>query len=1251
MRKLYAFLVTLLLVAVPAAFSQVSLYTFSQSNGTYTPITGGTVLATATGNATGAPSIDDSVFPLANGSFPFTFTFNGVGYTGCNVSSNGHISFGATATGTTNYTPISSTTAYAGAVSAFGGDINSFFNIAGQTGELRWEVVGTAPNREVVIQWSNFRPTFTNSTTNVYSFSMQIRLAETSNQVRVVYGGSLAYLVGSTTISGTRQVGLRGATNADFNNRTNATTTNYTASTAGGANTSTQAYNTNVTPPGMPSSGLTYTWAPPPPCTGVPSPGSISGPAAALCSGASATLTLSGYSAGVTGISFQWNQSSTPGGPYTPIPGATGTSYTYTTNATAYFTATVTCSNSGLSANTTQFTVNVNKPVHSNLSATPAVACSPGSSTLTGTVSGGITTGGSGIIVSSGAINLAIPDNNAAGINTSLTVPASTNIPTAADLKIRINASHTWLGDLKFTLTSPCGTTFLFDRPGFPAAIFGNSDNLGTSNVSPNPPPAIYTFDLAGATVIPETSTIPGFVPTGTYRPSDVSGVPHNWAGFTFPCTAAGTWTLNLSDNAGGDEGRLVDWAIIGPTSGNYTHTLTGPGTIGAGVFTGANNATATFNVTNVPAGTHTYTLTSTDVTGCSVSSPITFTVNPTPVVTLTPSSSTICAGAVQQITASTAPGITQTFSSGTISVVIPDNIPAGVNTAPIVLPSGVTVGSASQLRVRINLTHTWIGDLKFTLTSPCGTTFLFDRPGFPAAPAGNSMNFAGQYIFDLSAAAVLPEISLGSNVPVPTGNYRPSDAGGAAHNWAGLTFPCAATGNWVLNLSDNALGDNGTLTEWAILYDAPVPVVFSPATGLFTNSGATTQYIAGTPVTTVWASPATTTTYTATATLSGCNSAPVTHTVTVNQLPAITAQPVAPAAPVCPGFNVNFSVTATGAGLNYQWQVSTDNGTTWNDAVNGAQYINVTTATMTALNVQTSQSGYRFRVIVGGTCPPAVTSSPVTLVVATPPAITTQPASLTRCEGTSATFTVVATGVPTPTIFQWQVSTDGGTTYTNIATGTTASYTIAAVTNAMNNNRYRVIVTNNCGQSITSAAAVLTVNALSPVSITALPTRICLSDTLVALNATPVGGSWSGIGVSGFNFLPGITAVGTYNLTYTYVNPAGCTSSATVAAKVEDCPERIRLLREDGALLYPNPNSGQFFIKVNSTLYEYLGMTVYSTSGQRVYQRTFNGLVYGRVIPVNITHLPAGTYMVKVFYDDGENTGEKTFTVVVGRQ
>lgn len=240
-----------------SANAQVSSYTFAQSAGTYTPITG-TVLGTATGNTT-TTNLNSEVYPVT---LPFGFIFNGVSYTSLNVSSNGFITFGSTAPTTTNTTPINSTAVYEGAVSAFGRDISSFFDVNSRTGNIAWEVIGAAPNREVVIQWKDFKTNNTAAVTSVYSFSFQIRLQETSNVVKVVYDAG-SYLIGSTAVSSTVQVGLRGNSNTDFNNRLNLTTVEYINSAAGTANSSTQNFSTTNAIPGMPTAGLTYSWTPP----------------------------------------------------------------------------------------------------------------------------------------------------------------------------------------------------------------------------------------------------------------------------------------------------------------------------------------------------------------------------------------------------------------------------------------------------------------------------------------------------------------------------------------------------------------------------------------------------------------------------------------------------------------------------------------------------------------------------------------------------------------------------------------------------------------------------------------------------------------------------------------------------------------------------------------------------------------------------------------------------------------------------
>src|SRR5262249_8199285 len=67
------------------------------------------------------------------------------------------------------------------------------------------------------------------------------------------------------------------------------------------------------------------------------------------------------------------------------------------------------------------------------------------------------------------------------------------------------------------------------------------------------------------------------------------------------------------------------------------------------------------------------------------------------------------------------------------------------------------------------------------------------------------------------------------------------------------------------------------------------------------------------------------------------------------------------------------------------------------------------------------------------------VVIGPTTTATPTSPIITTQPANQSVTAGQSATFTAAASGNPTPTV-QWEVSTDGGTTWNAIggATSTT---------------------------------------------------------------------------------------------------------------------------------------------------------------------------------------------------------------------
>ena len=212
---------------------------------------------------------------------------------------------------------------------------------------------------------------------------------------------------------------------------------------------------------------------------------------------------------------------------------------------------------------------------------------------------------------------------------------------------------------------------------------------------------------------------------------------------------------------------------------------------------------------------------------------------------------------------------------------------------------------------------------------------------------------------------------------------------------------------------------------------------------------------------------------------------------LTVDGLPSITTQPTNQTVNV--GQTATFTVVATGsAPLSYQWQKNQVN-------IAGATSASYTTPATTS-----ADNGTSFRVMVTNPVT-SVTSNAATLTVNTGPSITKQPANQTVKVGQTATFTVVATGAA-PLSYQWQKN------QVNIAGATSASYTTPATTNADNLTSFQVIVTNPV-TSITSAAAILTVN--SPPTITAQPANQSVAVgqtatfTVVASGTAPLTYQW----------------------------------------------------------------------------------------------------------------------------------------------
>ena len=189
------------------------------------------------------------------------------------------------------------------------------------------------------------------------------------------------------------------------------------------------------------------------------------------------------------------------------------------------------------------------------------------------------------------------------------------------------------------------------------------------------------------------------------------------------------------------------------------------------------------------------------------------------------------------------------------------------------------------------------------------------------------------------------------------------------------------------------------------------------------------------------------------------------------NTAPVITGQPSSQT--VESGAEVSFTASASGNPTpTVQWQVSTDGGSTFT-AISGA-----TSTTLTLSNVTTDMSGDEYEAVFTNSAGNATTSAATLTINAAPvaPAITSNPTSQTVTAGANVMFTATASGNPTPTV-QWQVSTDGGSTFTAISGATSTTLTLSNVTTDMSGDEYEAVFTNSAGNA-TSNAATLTVTA-----------------------------------------------------------------------------------------------------------------------------------------------------------------------------
>lgn len=551
--------------------------------------------------------------------------------------------------------------------------------------------------------------------------------------------------------------------------------------------------------------------------------------------------------------------------------------------------------------------------------------------------------------------------------------------------------------------------------------------------------------------------------------------------------------------------------------------------------------------VTTAQAGT--YSLFG-SIGGCAgPSSSVNLVINAAPVVTVIPATPTICAGSNVSLTANGATTYTWSPATG-LSATTGSTVSANPGTTQLYTVSGTTGSCTGSTQITVNVnplppvsagpdTTVCNQPVPFQLgASPAGgtwsglnvtTTGLFTPNGngtftltYSFTDAFGCQNTDTRIVtvisptqpnagIDFSICLNEPDTLL---VPTPSGGtWTGSSVTGAGQftpNSVGLntvvyhygTGTCSLTDTLLITVNPLPIVDAGP--NFAICIDAGIQTLNgTPSTGTWTGIGITNPTGQFTP--TAAGTGTFVLTYTYTDALSCSNSDNLT--VLVNPLPVVNAGPDSIACNQPLPFQLGASPAGgTWSGPNVSATgLFTPNGTgsftltyTFTDA-NGCTAFD--SRILTINNPTTANAGPDFAICVGS---PAITLNP------------------TPTGGTWMGTSTTPAGVFTP--------------------NTVGSYNLI----------YQI----GSGACFSSDTLVALVNPL-PVVNAGLDQNACISAPPVNLSGTPVGGTWSGTGITNSSgiFSPSTAGVGTHTITYSYTNANGCTNSDQLLFTINALP------------------------------------------------------------------------------------------------
>ena len=157
----------------------------------------------------------------------------------------------------------------------------------------------------------------------------------------------------------------------------------------------------------------------------------------------------------------------------------------------------------------------------------------------------------------------------------------------------------------------------------------------------------------------------------------------------------------------------------------------------------------------------------------------------------------------------------------------------------------------------------------------------------------------------------------------------------------------------------------------------------------------------------------------------------------------------------------------------------------------------------------------------------------------------------------------------------------------------------------------------------------ILVVTPLPIVSIAKFtPDTLCITNSAVTLpTGTPILGTYSGNGVTGGDFDPDISGIGSHFITYSFTDGNGCSNSDSTRIVIETCVGINETNNLSNIDIFPNPTKEVLTIHVKDQSHKNLSMRLVDVSGKTIKNITI--LENSQDITLDIANLNKGIYFL----------------------